>query len=315
MSRQPTALAIAAAGLFLLACDRGVSPLHVEPQPVRVSSQPANFEELGGMAARANAAYESPDAIKQSYPRTILVNSPGTMDVQYFLEQDNEAGTQHVTIRGTANWKNVLEDVDFTVRQSPDAAIPVSAGFDLVARQILVDVRTRFSKQHRTSVTGHSLGGAVAALLAFYLIEEGYEVVHVVTFGQPRFTTSDAVRSGRLRALSSVLTRVVDENDVIPMLPPGSARTDGHGPFEHVGREIIVLDGPYYVDLPIHAADRLSVDESWREWASARLVDHHMANYLARLLTKSALAVSVPYEDREKFVTRRARSTGDTIGK
>ena len=61
-------------------------------------------------------------------------------------------------------------------------------------------------------------------------------------------------------------------------------------------------------------ADHLSVDESWREWASARLRDHHMANYLARLSTKSAAAVPVPFEDREKFVTKPA-STGLTPGK
>ena len=38
------------------------------------------------------------------------------------------------------------------------------------------------------------------------------------------------------------------------------------------------------------------------------------ANYLARLSTKSAAAVAVPFEDREKFVTKPA-STGRTPGK
>jgi hypothetical protein len=261
------------------------------------------------MAARASAAYESADAIRQSYPKTILVNSPGTMDVQYFLEQDNEANTQHVTIRGTANRENLLEDIDFTVHKTADAAIPVAVGFDRVARRIWADVIARLNKQHKTYVTGHSLGGAAATLLAFYLIEDGYNVVRVVTFGQPRFTTSDGVKSGHLLAVSRVLERVVDENDVVPMLPPGSERTGNYGPFEHVGREIILLDGAYYVELPNHLADRLSVEESWREWASARLEDHHMANYLARLSTKSGGAVPVPYEDREKFVKKPARAT------
>jgi len=315
MSRQLTVLAVVAAGLCLLAVGWSLSPRHVEPVPVPVISQPPDFEELRAFAARANAAYESADVIRQSYPKTILVNSPGTMDVQYFLEQDNEANTQHVTIRGTANRENFLEDIDFTVRESPDAAIPIAAGFDLVARQILADMTPRLSKQLKTYVTGHSLGGAVATLLAFYLIEDGYDVGRVVTFGQPRFTTAIGVRSGDLHALSRVLVRVVDENDVVPMLPPGSEKTGNFGPFEHVGREIILLDGLYYVDLPNHAADRLSVDESWREWASARLRDHHMANYLARLSTKSAGAVPVPYEDRAKFVTKPAASTGLTVGK
>jgi hypothetical protein len=298
-----------------LAVGWSLSPRHVEPVPVPVVSQPPDFEELRAFAARANAAYESADVIRQTYPKTVLVNSPGTMDVQYFLEQDNEANTQHVTIRGTANRENFLEDIDFTVHETPGAAIPIAAGFDLVARQILADMRPRLSKQLKTYVTGHSLGGAVATLLAFYLIEDGYDVGRVVTFGQPRFTTAIGVRSGDLRALSRVLVRVVDENDVVPMLPPGSERTGNFGPFEHIGREIILLDGLYYVDLPNHTADRLSVDESWREWASSRLRDHHMANYLARLSTKSAGAVPVPFEDREKFVTKPAASTGLTPGK
>ncbi len=314
MSRRLTVLAIVAAGLCLLAVGRSLSRRHVALPPVLVSAQP-HFGELGAMAARANAAYESADAIRQRYPRTILVNSPSAMDVQYFVEQDNEANTQHVTIRGTANWKNLFEDIDFSVHEDPDLTLPVSAGFDLVARQILANVTARLNTQHRTYVTGHSLGGAVATLLAFYLIEEGYNVVHVVTFGQPRFTTVDGVRSGHLSALIGVLTRVVDENDVVPMLPPGSERTGHYGPFEHVGREIILLDGVYYVDLPDHAADRLSVGESWREWASARLGDHHMAKYLARLSTKSAGAVPVPYEDREKFLTKPSWATDLTLGR
>ena len=315
MSRQLTVLAIVVAGLCVWAGGRSLWPHHVDSQPVRVSSQPPDFGELGAFAARASAAYDSTDAIRQSYPKTILVHSPGTIDVQYFLEQDNEANTQHITIRGTANRENFLEDIDFTVHETPNAAIPVAKGFDLVARRILADVTARLSKQHTTYVTGHSLGGAVAALLAFYLIEDGYNVGRVVTFGQPRFTTSDGVRPGYLRALTGVLVRVVDENDVVPMLPPGSERTGNYGPFEHVGREIILLNGAYYVDLPDHIADRLSVDESWREWASARLGDHHMANYLARLSTKSAGAVRVPYQDREKFVTKPAWATDHTLGR
>ena len=129
MSRQLTVLAIGAAGLCLLAGVRSLSPRPFEPLPVRVNSQPVDFGEMGAMAARASAAYESADAIRQSYPKTILVNSPGTMDVQYFLEQDNEANTQHVTIRGTANRENFLEDIDFTVHERQWVSIGWPGGF------------------------------------------------------------------------------------------------------------------------------------------------------------------------------------------
>jgi triacylglycerol lipase len=101
-----------------------------------------------------------------------------------------------------------------------------------------------------------------------------------------------------------VLTRVVDENDVVPMLPPESRRSGQYGLYEHIGREIILLEGPYCVELPNHVAAPLSIDDSWRSLATAKLGDHHIADYLARLSTKLVSAVSVPYEDREKYVAR-----------
>src|SRR5687768_1772999 len=149
MSRQLSVLAIGAAGLCLLAGVWNLSPRPFKPLPLGVNSQPVDFVELRAMAARASAAYESADAIRQSYPKTILVNSPGTMDVQYFLEQDNGANTQHVTIRGTANRENFLEDIEFTVHETAGASIPVAVGFDRVARRILADVTARLNNQHK----------------------------------------------------------------------------------------------------------------------------------------------------------------------
>ena len=65
-------------------------------------------------------------------------------------------------------------------------------------------------------MTGHSLGGAVAAILTAYMVNDGYKVERCVTFGQPKFTNADGV--AQLEKLP--ITRVVDENDLVPMLPP-----------------------------------------------------------------------------------------------
>jgi hypothetical protein len=56
------------------------------------------------------------------------------------------------------------------------------------------------SRNHRNTPDA-----VVAAILTIYMIEDGVEVVRVVTFGQPRFTTADGVK--RLSFLS--LARVV----------------------------------------------------------------------------------------------------------
>ena len=92
--------------------------------------------------------------------------------------------------------------------------IPVHAGFNSDARAIYSDVKPYLRPGYKTYVTGHSLGGAVAAVLAIYLIEDGVQVERVVTFGQPRFTTTGGVK--RLGFLP--LTRIVDANDIVPMV-------------------------------------------------------------------------------------------------
>ena len=106
------------------------------------------------------------------------------------------------------------------MREDRKVDIPVHAGFDLAARAIYNDVKSHLKPGYKTKLTGHSLGGAVAALLAIYLIEDGVQVESVVTFGQPRFTTTDGVK--RLGFLP--LTRIVDANDIVPMVAPARTR-------------------------------------------------------------------------------------------
>ena len=97
--------------------------------------------------------------------------------------------------------------------------------------------------------------------------------------------------------------RVVDENDVIPMLPPGIANK-AHGPYDHAGPEVILLEGPRYVYLTQHDASRLAVGEFWRSMGVADLPDHKMDNYLKRLSSKTKRAVEVAYNQREKYTAK-----------
>jgi triacylglycerol lipase len=154
---------------------------------------------------------------------------------------------------------------------------------------------------YKTYVTGHSLGGAVAAILTIYMIEDGVEVVRVVTFGQPRFTTADGVK--RLSFLP--LARVVDENDIVPMVPPATATDPRFGPYEHVGPEVILLEGRDIVYLPSHDANRISLGEFWRSVSFADLKDHEMKKYLKRIADKTKGTTEVPYNEREKFVSKQ----------
>ncbi|MCI1711828.1 MAG: lipase family protein [Chiayiivirga sp.] len=64
--------------------------------------------------------------------------------------------------------------------------------------------------------TGHSLGGALAALAALRLHRAGHALAGAITFGQPR--CGDRVLAQALDALP--LRRVVNGCDLVPRLPP-----------------------------------------------------------------------------------------------
>ncbi|MEM6353420.1 MAG: lipase family protein [Cyanobacteria bacterium P01_D01_bin.14] len=68
-------------------------------------------------------------------------------------------------------------------------------------------------------ITGHSLGGALASLAAASLDENGMQVIGVYTFGQPR--VGDWLFSRQLgKKLDGRIFRFINNNDVVPHLPP-----------------------------------------------------------------------------------------------
>ena len=244
--------------LTLTAC-AGISRQELDSLGSKVTPAQIDFAELSDYGYRARAAYRSEEEIREAYPRTTRIAGVGQTGVRYFLEQDDARKVQYLAVRGTANKQNMHEDMEARLRPDRRIGIPVHAGFDGDAQAVYADVKPYLKKGYATHVTGHSLGGAVGSIIAIYAIEDGHKVVKVVTFGQPRFTTVEGVK--QLGFLP--LMRVVDENDVIPMLPP-SIHNKAHGPYDQVGPEVILLEGPRYVYLTQHDASRLGVGEFWR---------------------------------------------------
>ena len=289
--------------LFALTACIGVSKQELQLLGATVVPANVDFVELHAYAGRAKAAYATEAVIRGQYPATVIVSAPGKTDAQYFIERDDKAKVQYIAIRGTANKRNVLEDVEMRIREDLALAIPVHAGFDATTRLLYDDMKPHLKKNYTTFITGHSLGGAIAAVLAIHMIDDGYKVEKVVTFGQPKFTTTDGVEKLDFLAL----VRVVDENDIVPMLPPTTIVNRVYGVYEHAGPEVILLEGPRYVFLPTHDASRISVGEFGRSLNLADLEDHHMDNYLRRLEAKKVNAVAVSYNERQKYVAPKKK--------
>jgi triacylglycerol lipase len=307
LRRRAFLLAGAASCLVMLTACAGISTVELDKLGSVVVHHDVDFKDIYAYAERSNAAYEDKRAIKSKYPLIVRINSPDGTQARYFLERDDKAHTQFITIRGTHTDKNLAEDLEIIVREDRKIDIPVHAGFDSDARAIYNDVKPHLKPGYKTYLTGHSLGAAVAAILAIYLIEDGVQVERVVTFGQPRFTTTNGVK--RLGFLP--LTRVVDENDIVPMVAPSTYTDPQYGPYDQVGPEVILLDGPDFVYLTSHDASRIDIGEFWRSLSFANLKDHMMPMYLRRIADKGAQAREVPYTQRERYVVTSADQLRD----
>lgn len=266
-----------------------------------VAQNKVDFQPLGVNAKRAKAAYASPAQIRAAYPDTIRVATPGGRDVQYFIERDDKAKVQYLVVRGTMDDTTLKEDFDAKVRDDRTTKIPVHTGFDQDARAIWTDAQPYLKKGYQTYLVGHSLGGAVAAILGIYMFEDGYKVAKIYTYGQPRFTTASGVK--QLGFLP--LMRVVDENDVVPLLPPDIMVNKQFGPYQQVGPEVILLEGPDYVYLPGAAASELSLGSFWRSMKVADLKDHKLDNYIRRIEEKLDGGHAVPYNARENYIAKQ----------
>ena len=225
--------------------------------PSAVSGKP-DFEAISTYATYAQTAYLDEDVIRARYPGTVRINAPQGTKTRYFLDVQPSRRLQTISVRGTKTFGDVLHDIEFAIVEDVGLQLPLHKGFEADARLIYADVKPFLRKDFTTRVTGHSLGAAVSAILMIYLERDGFTVERSINFGQPKFTNIE----GAERYKSLRLQRVVDRNDVVPMLPPPLARHPRHGAYAHVGEEIILLDGPEFIQLDNHDSERISVDNT-----------------------------------------------------
>lgn len=151
-----------------------------------------------------------------------------TPESRHFL-YDRDTGTQAfvvhndkmilISIRGTTPWKDIAVDLD--ARQ-----VPIEGGVGQAHRgfhhsfqaikQFVDDYLVDFYTGDQTFIVcGHSLGGAVALLLAENLKRNWSENIQLYTFGAPRAGDSAFVAS----AQDLVHHRLVNHNDMVPGVP------------------------------------------------------------------------------------------------
>ncbi|KAL4172870.1 hypothetical protein KRP22_008031 [Phytophthora ramorum] len=144
-----------------------------------------------------------------------------------------------VAFRGSMDVTNWLDNLTFLKRRAYTQfpGVMVHEGFYWAYRSVATQVLATLHKLRQLHphasliVTGHSLGGAVAAICAFELeYIEKMTVRALYTFGKPRVGNTNF--SARLRNASMEVYRVTHFQDAVPHLPPTWTG------FEHTTEEI-----------------------------------------------------------------------------
>lgn len=209
---------------------------------------------------------------------------------RYMFIKDHAADTQTIYLSGTNSNTLWSFDLDLVMIDDPDIGCRVHRGFSNAALTVLDDVLPRLDVAYPVTVTGYSLGGAMATLLSKYLMINGYEVVDVVTFGQPKVTDA----AGLAAFADLPILRFVNRNDPVPHLPPNDFIPGEE--FEHFGPEVILYDGPSYSYMV--AGDRSFTRSTTGDLVTTLLqanFNEHGTIYVARLTEKMQEAVQVPY--------------------
>src|SRR5215467_4055502 len=247
-----------------------------------------DFSVVLQYAQRAALAYEQDATIQRQSGMNVRVSISGPVSsgMKAYVEVDDTKRIQWVVIRGTSNLVNIRSDVDYNKVVDSRLNIPLHKGFADAAVQVYQFAKPLLKSNYETRLSGHSYGGAAAVIVLMLLKEDGFKLGQTMTFGQPKVTNRDGVRKyGTLPLL-----RFVNVRDPVPLLPPFElfAVLD-EGPFQHLGPEVVLEDGPKYRYYPEHQAEVSSVFSFWENLKNLSIQDvpeHLMVTYLTRIQQK-----------------------------
>ncbi len=218
--------------------------------------------------------------------------------VAYAFASNDQTRQHIIAVRGTSNAENAMVDAAFVLVADPLTGIDIHQGFLLAARDIYQQIRSEIKPGYRINTTGHSLGGAVALILAMMLDAQNYPVGEVITFGQPKVTNISGSR--KFKQLN--VTRLVTPKDVVPLMPPlDPMDLMNLSIFWHQGTEIVLFKNKQYAvlsgtDSMLRASDFLNDIPG-----EQHLNSHFMTTYISHLKSKLRSPQEVVFKSDFKF--------------
>ena len=242
----------------------------------RVSEK--QWNEIKFAAMLSSLTYKDADVIKEELPDAWTYVLPNQQS-RIIMLTDHIKQQHWMAIRGTANKHNAIMDAEYTKVNDSKLGIHVHKGFHDLAYAAWKQFTPKIIPGYSIKVTGHSLGGAAAALLGMYYAVDDQKLEKIITFGQPKVTN----QQGCEKFWDLPLLRIVDDKDIVPLVPPLTLISGIGGQYRHVGEEIILKDGGHWLWLSKHNANRPLVSGTWSNLFNESVQDHYMKNYIKRL--------------------------------
>ena len=259
--------------------------------PICLETRPLSLSRIKTFAKLADASYASDINVIKSVmgegATVIKTKALKKAKLRVIVSEtvpDNPG--QYIAIRGTSNFKNAILDAQLTKRTSRRFQINLHAGFKRSAERVFDAVEPELDKSKPVYITGHSLGGAIAAILDGYLRTAGYTVKRVVTFGQPRVTDKFGSSVLQLDAINFRFLRVVHGKDTVSLVPKFG--------WVHYAPELVIhADQSFCIWPGRHVMGKITNKVSsngLKDWLAEHLgnpKDHSMVKYL-KILKKLA---------------------------
>eukprot|EP01116_Phalansterium_solitarium_P024696 TRINITY_DN9119_c0_g1_i1.p1 TRINITY_DN9119_c0_g1~~TRINITY_DN9119_c0_g1_i1.p1 ORF type:complete len:1155 (+),score=322.34 TRINITY_DN9119_c0_g1_i1:118-3465(+) len=240
----------------------------VEPRAV-------DFQEIHEACLKCSVCYKSLTAIKESYGNHAVVVDDAERSLRSFMLLDHAAKTQTLVLA------SAITEPQLTAPElcQPDASVAAVLGFDRTLEKLDAMMIKFLKREYAVRIYGHSLGGALALLLAERLAADNYDVARVLTFGQPKILSEK--EASDIKALELNYTRVVDFTDPTPSSFPDRL---------HLGDEVVLFQENYY-SVPDHP------DESSKFPVQKVFGSNHIESYLRNVKLKLKGAVNIPFDE------------------
>ncbi|MFW2373578.1 MAG: lipase family protein [Gammaproteobacteria bacterium] len=257
-----------------------------------------NFTEIKEYASYANASYLTTAKIRElgllkNYTLSHYSSIPD-IHVSYFLLTNDLTKTQIIAVRGTSNIENAIIDVALKLTRDEHAGIGLHNGFSQAAQAIYKEIKPKIRADYQINTTGHSLGGAVALILAMYLDTDQFKTGQVITFGQPKVTNIPG--ANKFKHLN--ITRVVTPKDLVPLVPPfDPVDINNLDIYWHIGKEVILFPDTTYAMLQGMSSMLRATKFTQEPLNENNLKNHQMSLYLDMLDKKIPTAKLVPFKN------------------